>query len=98
GVDFICAENWLETTELPARLAVIGGGYIGLEMSQFYRRMGSRVVVVEESAQVAGHEDEDVARALQQQLEAEGIEFRLRAKAARVKKRKDGVALTLEAS
>src|SRR5919198_2501488 len=98
GVNFICAENWLETTELPARLAIIGGGYIGLEMSQFYRRMGSRVVVVEESAQVAGHEDEDVARSLQQLLEAEGIEFRLKAKVARVKARKGGVALTLEAS
>lgn len=95
-VDFICAENWLEKTKLPARLAIIGGGYIGLEMSQFYRRMGSRVVVVEESEQVAGHEDEDVARAIQQLLEAEGIEFRLQAKVARVKARKDGVALTLK--
>src|SRR2546423_1684477 len=68
GVDFICAENWLAQTELPARLAIIGGGYIGLEMSQFYRRMGSRVLVIEEAAQGAGHEDEDVARALQQLL------------------------------
>lgn len=96
AVDFICAENWLEQRELPTRLAIIGGGYIGLEMSQFYRRMGSRVVVIEESAQVAGHEDEDVARALQQLLETEEIEFRLRAKVTRVKKRKDGVALTLK--
>src|SRR2546423_6951479 len=68
GVNFICAENWLAQTELPARLAIIGGGYIGLEMSQFYRRMGSRVLVIEEAAQGAGHEDEDVARALQQLL------------------------------
>ena len=97
SVDFICAETWLAQRKLPARLAIIGGGYIGLEMSQFYRRMGGRVVVIEESAQVAGHEDEDIARALQQLLEAEGIEFRLRAKVTRVKERKDGVALALEA-
>ena len=77
-------------------LAIIGGGYIGLEMSQFYRRMGSRVVVIEESAQVAGHEDEDIARALQQLLEAEEIEFHLRAQVTSIKKRKDGVALTLK--
>src|SRR5205085_500369 len=96
GVDFICAENWLERTALPARLAIIGGGYIGLEMGQFYRRMGSRVVVIEESAQVAGHEDEDVARALQQLLKAEEIEFHLRAQVTSIKKRKDGVALTLK--
>src|SRR2546421_5502277 len=96
SVDFICAENWLEQRKLPARLAIIGGGYIGLEMSQFYRRMGSHVVVIEEAAQVAGHEDEDVARAVQQLLEAEEIEFRLRAKVTSIKKRKDGVALTLK--
>ena len=96
GVDFICAENWLAQTELPARLAIIGGGYIGLEMSQFYRRMGSRVLVIEEAAQGAGHEDEDVARALQQLLKAEEIEFHLRAQVTSIKKRKDGVALTLK--
>src|SRR5438067_4461408 len=42
-VDFIHAENWLEKTDLPGYLAIIGGGYIGLEMSQCYRRMGGRV-------------------------------------------------------
>src|SRR5882724_6022205 len=52
-VNFICAENWLESTELPGHLAIIGGGYIGLEMSQFYRRMGSRVTVIEAGDQVA---------------------------------------------
>jgi pyruvate/2-oxoglutarate dehydrogenase complex dihydrolipoamide dehydrogenase (E3) component len=36
-VDFICAENWLDTATLPEHLVIIGGGYIGLEMSQFYR-------------------------------------------------------------
>jgi pyruvate/2-oxoglutarate dehydrogenase complex dihydrolipoamide dehydrogenase (E3) component len=36
----------LDTTKLPEHLVIIGGGYIGLEMSQFYRRMGSRVTVI----------------------------------------------------
>jgi pyruvate/2-oxoglutarate dehydrogenase complex dihydrolipoamide dehydrogenase (E3) component len=36
-LDFICAENWLESRELPQHLAIIGGGFIGLEMSQFYQ-------------------------------------------------------------
>jgi len=63
-VDFIHSENWLERSELPKHLAIIGGGYIGLEMGQFYQRMGSRVTVIEESDQIAGHEDEDVAQAL----------------------------------
>ena len=60
-VDFIHSENWLEKTDLPKQLAIIGGGYIGLEMGQFYQRMGSRVTVIEESDQIADREDEDVA-------------------------------------
>jgi len=74
-VDFIHSENWLERSELPKHLAVIGGGYIGLEMSQFYRRMGTRVTVIEESNQIASREDEDVAQALQNLLETDGVEF-----------------------
>ncbi len=94
-LNFICAENWLEFTDLPKHLAIIGGGYIGLEMSQFYRRMGSRVTVIEEGDQVAGHEDEDVARALQKLLETEGIEFHLNAKVKQVKPNDGGVTLRL---
>src|SRR5918997_1285035 len=42
SVDFIESGNWLEKTELPEHVAIVGGSYIGLEMAQFYRRMGSR--------------------------------------------------------
>jgi pyruvate/2-oxoglutarate dehydrogenase complex dihydrolipoamide dehydrogenase (E3) component len=94
-VDFICAENWLDSTGLPEHLVIIGGGYIGLEMSQFYRRMGSRVTVIEGANQVAGHEDQDVASALQSLLEAEGIEFHLNTSVKRVESR-ENVKLTVE--
>lgn len=77
SVDFIHAGNWLQREELPERLAIIGGGYIGLEMAQFYLRMGSRVTVIEGAGQVAGHEDSDVASELQKLLESDGTEFRL---------------------
>ena len=76
--------NWLEHPQLPQRLAMIGGSYIGLEMAQFYRRMGSRVTVWEMSPRIAAHEDEDVSAAIQQFLEAEGIEFRLNARISSV--------------
>jgi pyruvate/2-oxoglutarate dehydrogenase complex dihydrolipoamide dehydrogenase (E3) component len=95
-VNFICAENWLDTTRIPEHLAIIGGGYIGLEMSQFYQRMGSRVTVIEEANQVAGHEDQDVASALQSSLEAEGIEFRLNTSLKRVESIQGDVKLTVE--
>lgn len=93
---FICAENWLEATELPRHLAIIGGGYIGLEMSQFYRRMGSRVTVIDEGGQVSKHEDEDVARALQRLLETEGIEFHLNTTVKRVKTDDGSATLMVE--
>ena len=46
-VDYLDAGNWLHRPDLPTHLAIIGGGYIGLEMSQFYRRMGSQVTVIQ---------------------------------------------------
>jgi len=95
-VDLICAENWLDMTRLPEHLVIIGGGYIGLEMSQFYRRIGSRVMVIEGANQVAGHEDQDVASALQSLLEAEGIEFHLNTSVKRVESIQGNVKLTVE--
>lgn len=74
---YVHAGNWLDLAELPRHLVMIGGGYIGLEMAQFYRRLGSEVTVLEGGGQVAGHEDADVASALQDLLEREGIRFRL---------------------
>jgi len=48
---------------------VIGGGYIGLEMGQFYRRMESDVTIIQQDDQIAEHEYKDVADALQKMLE-----------------------------
>lgn len=95
-IDFIDAGNWLRHEVLPAHLIIIGGGYIGLEMAQFYRRMGARVTVVHQGASVTDREDEDVAALLKSLLEREGIEFMLNAEATCVKKFDDGIALTMK--
>ncbi len=87
GVDIIHAGNWLELTELPARLIVIGGGVIALEMAQFYRRLGSEVTIVERGPRVAATEDDDVAQALQEILGREGVRFELQTRIERVEKR-----------
>jgi pyruvate/2-oxoglutarate dehydrogenase complex dihydrolipoamide dehydrogenase (E3) component len=92
-VKFIDAGNWLEHDELPAHLAILGGSYIGLEMSQFYRRMGSKVTVIDENPRVASREDADVSEALQEFLENEKIEFRLSAKVLRVEPLKDEIKI-----
>lgn len=63
----------LTLTEIPADLIVIGGGYIGLEMAQAFRRLGSRVTILERGPVLASREDEDVSAAITALLESEDI-------------------------
>lgn len=93
-IDFLHAGNWLDRPTLPGHLVVIGGSYVGLEMSQFYRRMGSRVTVLERGARLAEREDEEVSRALRGYLECEGITCRLGAEVTRVARMRGGVRVT----
>jgi pyruvate/2-oxoglutarate dehydrogenase complex dihydrolipoamide dehydrogenase (E3) component len=74
----------LELGELPEHLVVLGGGYVGLELAQAFRRFGSRVTVVELAPQLAGHEDPDVADEVRSFLSDEGIDVRLSTRALRV--------------
>jgi pyruvate/2-oxoglutarate dehydrogenase complex dihydrolipoamide dehydrogenase (E3) component len=69
----------LELDYVPAHLIVLGGGYVGLELAQAYRRFGSRVTVIETGPQLMAREDADVADEMQRILSEEGIEFLLSA-------------------
>jgi len=77
----------LDLDRLPEHLIVIGGGYIGLEIAQAFRRFGARVTIVEAGAQLAGHEDADIGSALKDLFVEEGIEVLLDAKVRRVEGR-----------
>jgi pyruvate/2-oxoglutarate dehydrogenase complex dihydrolipoamide dehydrogenase (E3) component len=70
----------LELDRLPDHLIVIGGGYVGLELAQAYRRFGSRVTIIETGPQLASREDPDVSAALLEMLRDEGIAIHLGAK------------------
>jgi pyruvate/2-oxoglutarate dehydrogenase complex dihydrolipoamide dehydrogenase (E3) component len=74
----------LELDRLPAHLIVLGGGYVGLELSQAFRRFGSDVTVIEHGPQLASREDPDVGAALKDLFVDEGIEVVLDAKTRRV--------------
>jgi len=63
----------LELDYLPPHLIVLGGGYVGLEFAQAYRRFGSRVTVIQHGPQLMGREDPDVSDELQRILSDEGI-------------------------
>jgi pyruvate/2-oxoglutarate dehydrogenase complex dihydrolipoamide dehydrogenase (E3) component len=65
----------LELEYLPRHLIVLGGGYVGLELAQAYRRFGSRVSVIERGPQLMSREDADVADEMQRILSNEGLQF-----------------------
>ncbi|RJP24365.1 MAG: FAD-dependent oxidoreductase [Deltaproteobacteria bacterium] len=66
-------ETVFSQTELPGHLLILGGGPIGVEMAQAFRRLGSKVTVVEFADQLLVHEDPDIAAILRSRLEAEGV-------------------------
>jgi pyruvate/2-oxoglutarate dehydrogenase complex dihydrolipoamide dehydrogenase (E3) component len=74
----------LELDYAPAHLLVLGGGYVGLELAQAYRRFGSRVTVIDTGPRLMTREDPDVADEVQRILREEGIEFLLQAQTLNV--------------
>ena len=74
----------LELQAVPERLLVIGGGYVGVELSQAMRRFGAEVTVIDPNPHLLPREDEDVCDALHGLLESDGIEVALSAKVKKV--------------
>ena len=79
----------LDLTEIPAKLVVIGGGVIGLEMASYFSSVGSKVTVVEMLDKIAGPTEKEISGILQKTLEKKGVEFKLGCKVTAVEK--DGV-------
>ncbi len=71
----------MELDELPEHLLVLGGGYIGLEFGQMFRRFGSRVTIIQRSDQLLGREDYDVAEAVLEVMKEDGIDVLLNTEA-----------------
>ena len=74
----------LELDQVPKHLLVIGGGYIGLELSQAMRRFGSKVTMIDRNDRLMHREDDDVTEALQRLFQDEGIDLVLNATVKRV--------------
>ncbi len=95
-VDFLTNKEMLKLAELPRHLVIVGGGYIGLEFAQAFRRFGSEVTVIEAGEQIMGREDGDIAQAAHGVLEGEGIRVLVNARATQVAKQGDDVIITVE--
>lgn len=92
---YVTSDGIFDIPELPARLVVLGGGPLGLELAQAFRRLGSEVVVVE-SHVLLPREDRELAACVEARLRAEGVELRLGARVASVEGDREGVRLRLE--
>ena len=73
----------LELDELPERLVIVGGSYIGLEFAQVFSRFGSKVTVIEYAPRLTPREDEDVSAGIREILEEEGIDIHVNARVTR---------------
>jgi pyruvate/2-oxoglutarate dehydrogenase complex dihydrolipoamide dehydrogenase (E3) component len=82
-VPYLTNASLMEVKEVPKHLLVLGGGYIGLEFGQMFRRFGSEVTIVQSAARILSNEDEDVTAELQKCLEGEGVSFLLNAHATK---------------
>jgi pyruvate/2-oxoglutarate dehydrogenase complex dihydrolipoamide dehydrogenase (E3) component len=96
-VPFLTNDTIMDLQAVPERLLVLGGGYIGLEFGQMFRRFGSRVTIIHNGERILPREDLDITSALQTALEAEGIVLRTNVETKHVENRNGAIALTLEA-
>lgn len=94
SVDYLTEVELLALTELPSHLIVVGGGYIGLEFGQMFRRFGADVTIVAGGG-IAPREDEDVSTIVADTLMAEGVTI-VRAKTKSVQPHPEGVQVTLD--
>ena len=89
-VPYLDSTAIMELDQVPEHLLVIGGGYIGLEFGQMFRRFGSRVTLVQRGGQLLAREDADVAEEIASILRGEGIEVLLETTPVRVDRAADG--------
>lgn len=101
GIEEVPALNSTSIMELdtvPEHLLIVGGGYVGLEFGQMFRRFGSRVTIIQRGAHLLAREDDDVADAVADILREDGIEILLQTAPSRVLKQSDGqIQLTIQA-
>jgi len=97
SVPFLDNVSVMELDRVPGHLLILGGGYIGVEFGQLFRRLGSQVTIVQSGTQLLSHEDADVAEEVGKILREDGIEVFLNATASQVGIKDQSIRLQIEA-
>ena len=98
-VEALDSTSIMELDVVPEHLVVIGGGYVGLEFAQMFKRFGSKVTIVQRASQLMGREDADIADEVRRLLEEDGLEVLLNSKAVKIEKLFDGqIKITIRVS
>ena len=95
-IAYLTNESIFDLRELPEHLAIIGGGPIGVELAQDFRRLGSNVTVIEQT-EILPRDDRQAAAVIRRRLKAEELDLREHAKILRVERRGNSIAVILDA-
>ncbi len=96
SVAFLDNISIMELDALPDHLLILGGGYIGLEFGQLFRRLGSRVTIVQSAGQLLAGEDPDIAEEITKILRQDEVEVLLNSKATHAEKSGDRIRLSVQ--
>ncbi len=94
-ISFLNNESIMELDTVPDHLLILGGGYVGLEFGQMFRRFGSKVTIIHRGHQLLGQEDPDVAEEVRKILSEDGIEILLKTDTAAARSDNGVIQLTV---
>ncbi|HTB93842.1 MAG TPA: mercuric reductase [Candidatus Sulfotelmatobacter sp.] len=92
-VPFLDSSSIMELGKVPAHLLVLGGGYVGLEFAQLFRRLGSKVTVIQHAGQLLKGEDQDIADEVAKILREDGLQIHLNSKVEMVSRARNRISV-----
>ncbi len=96
SVDYLTNESLFEISDLPEELIIIGGGPIGIEMSQAFNNLGSKVTVIDMADRIMQNDDEELVEILMAELIGQGVNFELNSSIKEVNKRENKIIVEVE--
>jgi len=95
-VSFLNNASIMELDSVPEHLVILGGGYIGLEFGQLFRRFGARVTIIQSGQQLLVREDRDIAEEVTKILRQDGVEVLLNAETRRIRGSNGSIQVELQ--